>query len=331
MFKKSKLILPALAGLLVFQACDKLGGNSYKKTTNGLEYQLYAKNKSGKYDTKEAPAASDSTKLNKTGQILRLHMRFANDKDSVIMDTYKSGMAIYVPVTKPTFKGGIEEAFAMVTPGDSGVFKINADSLYGNTFKQPLPKFIKKGSALTFYLKTEKAMAEQEAMMDQQTQMMAFMEKQNKTDEAIIQKYIKDKGLKTQKTNSGIYYVINQPGTGGTPAPGNTVSVGYTGTTLDGKEFDSSYKNPMSGGKPIEFPIGQGAVIRGWDEGIAMLNKGSKATLIIPSTLAYGPQAMDKIPANSVLRFDVELVDIKNTPPVQQPQMQPQVQAQPQR
>jgi FKBP-type peptidyl-prolyl cis-trans isomerase len=160
---------------------------------------------------------------------------------------------------------------------------------------------------------------------------MAFMEKQNKTDEAVIQKYIKDKGLKTQKTNSGIHYVITQPGTGGTPAPGNMVSVGYTGTTLDGKEFDSSYKNPTSGGKPIEFPLGQGAVIRGWDEGIAMLNKGSKATLIIPSTLAYGPQAMDKIPANSVLRFDVELVDIKNTPPMQQPQMQPQMQAQPQR
>ena len=322
MFKKSKLLLPALAGLLAFQACNNLGGGGFKKTATGLEYQLYAKDKSGKYATKEAPAPSDSAKLNKTNQILRLHMRFTNDKDSTIMDSYKSGMAIYVPVTKPTFKGGIEEAFAMVTPGDSGVFKINADSLYANTFKQPLPKFIKKGSALTFYLKTEKAMTEQEAMMDQQTQMMAFMEKQNKTDEAIIQKYVKDKGLTAQKTNSGIYYVITKPCTGATPTPGNMVSVGYTGTTLDGKEFDSSYKNPMSAGKPIEFPIGQGAVIRGWDEGIAMLNKGSKATLIIPSTLAYGPQAMDKIPANSVLRFDVEVVDIKNTPPMQQPQMQ---------
>jgi FKBP-type peptidyl-prolyl cis-trans isomerase len=98
------------------------------------------------------------------------------------------------------------------------------------------------------------------------------------------------------------------------------VSVGYTGSTLDGKEFDSSYKNPQTNGKPIEFPIGQGAVIRGWDEGIALLNKGSKATFLIPSTMAYGPQEQAKIPANSVLRFDVELVDIKDTPPTQQPQ-----------
>jgi FKBP-type peptidyl-prolyl cis-trans isomerase len=322
MFKNSKLILPALAGLLIFQACNK--GGSFKKTESGLEYQLYSKNKDGGYATKEAP--KDSTKLNKTGQIIRMHMKYTTGKDSVLMDSYSKGMPFYIPVTKPSFKGGLEEAFAMVTPGDSGVFKVSADSLFTKTFKQPLPPFIEKGSFLTFYVRTDKAMSEQEAMMDQQTEMMAYMEKQKKTDEAVIQKYIKEKGLKAQKTNSGLYYVITQPGTGTTPAPGNMVSVGYTGTTLDGKEFDSSYKNPQSQGKPIEFPIGQGAVIPGWDEGIALLNKGSKATLIIPSTLAYGPQEQAKIPANSVLRFDVELVDIKNTPPMQQPQFgqQPQ-------
>jgi FKBP-type peptidyl-prolyl cis-trans isomerase len=64
------------------------------------------------------------------------------------------------------------------------------------------------------------------------------------------------------------------------------VSVQYKGTLLDGKEFDSSAKG--NGGKPIEFPLGRGAVIPGWDEGIALLNKGSKATILIPSSLAYG-------------------------------------------
>ena len=72
--------------------------------------------------------------------------------------------------------------------------------------------------------------------------------------------------------------------------------------------FDSSDK----AGKPIDFPMGQGAVIPGWDEGIALLNKGSKAILLIPSSLAYGTRgAGADIPANSPLRFEVELVDVQ--------------------
>jgi FKBP-type peptidyl-prolyl cis-trans isomerase FkpA len=323
MLKTSRLLLPVLAGMLAFQSCDK--GGSFKKTETGIEYKLFAKNKSGEYEAKEAPAAKDSTKLNKQGQIVRLQMRYTTAKDSVLMDSRTKGMPFWIPVMKPSFKGSLEEAFAMVTPGDSGVFKVSADSLFEKTFRQPLPKFIAKGSFLTFFIKTEKVMSEQEAMMDQQTATMAFMEKQNKKDETVIQKYIKDKGLQPQKTNTGLYYVVTKQGAGPKAEAGKLVSVHYTGTTLDGKEFDSSYKNPQAQGKPIEFPLGQGAVIRGWDEGIALLTKGSKATLLIPSTMAYGPQETEKIPANSVLRFDVELVDVKDMPAQQQqPQMIPQ-------
>ncbi|KAA5539510.1 FKBP-type peptidyl-prolyl cis-trans isomerase [Adhaeribacter rhizoryzae] len=322
MFTKSKFILPVLAGLFAFQACDK--GGSFKKSESGLEYKLFSQTKDGKYEAKEFPNLKDSTKLNKEGQIVRLHMKYITAKDSVLLDSREKGMPFWIPVMKPSFKGGLEEAFAALTPGDSGVFKVNADSLFAKTFQQPLPKFIEKGSTLTFFIKSEKVMSQQEAMMDQQTSMMAFMEKQNKTDEAVIQKYIKEKGLQPQKTNSGLYYVVTQEGNGPKAEPGKMVAVNYTGTTLDGKEFDSSKKQ----GKPIEFPLGQQAVIRGWDEGIALLNKGSKATFLIPSTMAYGPQESPEIPANSVLRFDVELVDVKDMPAQQQ--QAPQFPVQPQ-
>lgn len=320
MFTKSKFILPVLAGLFAFQACDK--GGSFKKSESGLEYKLFSQTKDGKYEAKEFPSLKDSTKLNKEGQIVRLHMKYITAKDSVLLDSREKGMPFWIPVMKPSFKGGLEEAFAALTPGDSGVFKVNADSLFAKTFQQQLPKFIEKGSTLTFFIKSEKVMSQQEAMMDQQTSMMAFMEKQNKTDDAVIQKYIKEKGLQPQKTNSGLYYVVTQEGNGPKAEPGKMVAVNYTGTTLDGKEFDSSKKQ----GKPIEFPLGQQAVIRGWDEGIALLNKGSKATFLIPSTMAYGPQESPEIPANSVLRFDVELVDVKDMPAQQAPQfpVQPQ-------
>ncbi|MBR7722678.1 FKBP-type peptidyl-prolyl cis-trans isomerase [Microvirga sp. SRT04] len=111
-----------------------------------------------------------------------------------------------------------------------------------------------------------------------------------------------------QKTPSGIYYQVLKPGTGAKPNTGQMVSVNYKGTLLSGKEFDSSDKM----GKPIDFPLGLGQVIPGWDEGISLLNKGSRAILLIPSSLAYGPRgAGADIPVDSPLRFEVELVDVQ--------------------
>ena len=99
-----------------------------------------------------------------------------------------------------------------------------------------------------------------------------------------------------------------QKGEGKKAEKGNTVSVHYKGQLADGTVFDSSVER----GQPIEFPIGVGRVIPGWDEGIAQLNKGAKAKLYIPSSLAYGNQAAgDKIAPNSCLVFTVELVDFK--------------------
>lgn len=110
------------------------------------------------------------------------------------------------------------------------------------------------------------------------------------------------------KTATGLMYKITQEGTGDKPSVGQTVSVHYTGKLLDGTVFDSSYKR----GDPLDFPIGKGQVIAGWDEGILLLSKGGKATLVIPSDLAYGSQgAGGVIPPNATLVFEVELVDFK--------------------
>ena len=111
-----------------------------------------------------------------------------------------------------------------------------------------------------------------------------------------------------EKTASGLFYKIETPGTGDSPTQGQNVSVHYKGSLLDGTVFDSSYKR----NEPIEFTIGVGQVIKGWDEGINLLSKGSKATLIIPSHLGYGPNgAGGVIPPNATLKFEVELVDFK--------------------
>ena len=106
-----------------------------------------------------------------------------------------------------------------------------------------------------------------------------------------------------QITASGLKYVIIEQGTGPQPKPGDQVMVKYTGKLEDGTVFDTG---------TIPFTLGVGAVIPGWDEGIALLNEGGKATLIIPSELAYGPQGNGPIPPNATLIFDVELQDVQS-------------------
>ena len=111
-----------------------------------------------------------------------------------------------------------------------------------------------------------------------------------------------------EETETGLRYKIIQKGEGAKPEKGHTVSVHYKGMFADGNAFDDSYKR----GAPIDFPIGQGNVIPGWDEGIMLLNVGDKARFVIPSSLAYGEQgAGGVIPPNATLVFDVELMEVK--------------------
>ena len=110
------------------------------------------------------------------------------------------------------------------------------------------------------------------------------------------------------KTNSGLRYQIIQKGDGAKAEKGKTVSVHYKGQLSDGTVFDSSYKR----NQPIEFPLGVGQVISGWDEGIQLLKVGDKARFVIPSNLGYGAQgAGGVIPPDATLIFDVELMDVK--------------------
>ena len=108
-------------------------------------------------------------------------------------------------------------------------------------------------------------------------------------------------------TPSGLKYIDEIIGTGTTPKGGDKVKVHYTGTLEDGTKFDSSHDRD----KPFSFPLGQGRVIKGWDEAIALMSKGEKRTLIIPPELGYGSRSKGKIPSNSTLIFEVELIDFQ--------------------
>ncbi len=124
---------------------------------------------------------------------------------------------------------------------------------------------------------------------------------QHAIDVQKIKDYLSDNNITAQSTSSGLHYVIEQEGTGGNPGQKSTVTVFYKGYLLNGQVFD------QTGTSPISFPLKQ--VILGWREGIPFFKKGGKGKLFLPSALAYGNIPLQGIPANSVLIFEVELVN----------------------
>ena len=269
----------------------------FTKLKSGLEYMIVKDEKGGKSVTEGCIVS-----MNITMKI----------KDSVIQDSYKmnAGQPVKAMVQKPTVNGDPMEAFMFLSVGDSAVIRCLVDSI----FKDQMPPFAKSGDLVTFYVKIISITSQEEYQKEQES----ASKEQMTIDDKLIQEYLKKNNINAQKTASGLYYVITQPGTGANPSKGQEVSMNYTGTLLDGTKFDSNEDPKFSHVETFKFKLGTGQVIKGWDEGIALLNKGAKATLIVPSPMAYGKQEMPGnpnnpkgIPANSVLIFNVQMLDAK--------------------
>jgi FKBP-type peptidyl-prolyl cis-trans isomerase len=289
-----KQITLALMASTLWIACKN---DSFKKLKSGLEYRI-VDDKSG-----EPKGAIGSYVSIDVTTVIR---------DSVIFSTHQQGMPYESMVNEPATAGDIMGVMPFLTKGDSAIAKIAVDSL---VMGGQMPPFAKSGEIIEFRIKVrdvqskedfEKSMKEKEA-------------KQAAADNQVIEDFIAKSGLtNVQKTESGLRYIITKTGTGANAQAGQTIKMKYTGRLLDGTAFDSNVDPKFGHTDPFTFTLGRRMVIPGWDEGIALLNKGAKATLIIPSTLAYGSQSMpgnannDKgIPANSSLTFDVEVLDVQ--------------------
>lgn len=127
-------------------------------------------------------------------------------------------------------------------------------------------------------------------------------EKNKKSGEEFLAANKTKEGVKT--TQSGLQYRVIKEGAGAKPKATDVVKVHYTGKLIDGKEFDSSYKRK----EPAKFKLD--SVIKGWTEGLQLMTVGSKYELVIPSEIGYGPMGNRNIPGNSVLIFEIELIEI---------------------
>ena len=189
--------------------------------------------------------------------------------------------------------------FQVMQAGDSALVEISCDTIlhYMPPTQQQLPPWMKKGNKVTLNISllSVKSAAEM-----------------TQAEDKALQDYFAKNNLKPTKTNSGMYYIITKEGSGPAIEKGQKVSMNYVGKLLNGTVFDKNVDSNFHNTREFSFPVGIGRVIPGWDEGIMLLKKGSKATLFIPSPLAYGPQSPSPvIPPNSSLIFDVEVTDVQ--------------------
>ncbi|MGI4762709.1 MAG: FKBP-type peptidyl-prolyl cis-trans isomerase [Janthinobacterium lividum] len=326
------LLLP-LAALPALAQAQTSPMPGFERLPSGTEYRLFRRDAAGRYAPRPLTTLPSPTDTSRAGKFMLMHVSYLTGRDSVLQSSRQMthGQPVPIPLTSGFRKGSPEEAFAILQPGDSAVFRLAADSLFRG---RPVPPELRRsGNVLVLQgtavrlVDQATAMAaaqrlQQDAQAEQQRRTRAHQAEQAPKDNAAIAKYLEANKLTAtaKKTTGGTWYVITKRGTGPLPQTGQTVSVRYRGTVLaTGKEFDSSAKH---GGAPFDFVLGTGQVIQGWDQGIAMLPKGSTATLLIPSSLAYGTRgAGADIPADANLRFDVDLVDIKGaaTAPAKKP------------
>ncbi len=287
--KKLTLSILALASAAVMFSC----GNGFKKSETGLKYQFFEKN-------------SDS-KAFETGLIAEVKFGCKVNDTMVLIPEIND----YLPCIAPLFEGDIFEGLAMMHAGDSAAFITDTKSTFDNFFRSPMPKNVSETDILRFDIRVVDFITEEEFDIRMIERLKSFYPEETEKAANELSEYLKTNNINVAPTTSGLYVDIHEEGNGETPSKGDIVKVHYTGKLLNDTIFDSSIER----GEPIEIPIGVGAVIKGWDEGIMMLSKGAKATLYIPYYLGYMDRPAGMITPFSNLVFDVELIDFHSEEP----------------
>ncbi len=303
-------IMLLVANVMLAQSRDDMSNNKnlgpnpfsgYQKTGNGLYYKFYTQGEGAQ------PLVENIMDVNLSCTV--------NDTVVII-----PSMEYTMQMIASQFAGDLFEGLALMHVGDTASFIVNIDSTFAKMFAQPnLPEEFNSTDVMRFEVRLIDCYPESEypqrfnAKLKKETEKRVAQMKADYPNETAIAaqqlaEYLASKKIKTEPTESGLYYVRTQEGNGERPMVGQQVTVNYIGKLLDGTVFDSSYDR----GEPIVITIGVGQVIPGWDEGILLMSKGEKGVFYIPYYLGYGDRgAGEDIAPFSNMIFEVELIDFQ--------------------
>ena len=305
--KKQFLTLSTLFSLVLIIACGQGEVSKFPDYTM-KENNLYIK------FFKENPEAREVVQ----GDVISLKMRYTTQDDSILFDHVEGQPLIKMQADTGKYEGDFLGAFIGMHEGDSVSIIVDADSFFIKTAgMRQSPTFIDSGSVLYFSVSIDKVQSMAELEQEQNARNAEAMQ----NEQVELSQYLEANGIDATPTASGLIYISKSEGTGPQAEPGDIVRVAYAGRLLNGTYFDTSIEevaqeqgmyNAARTYEPYQFTLGNGEVIRGWDEGIALMKQGGKATLIIPSSIAYGanPRPGGVIQPYNTLVFEVELAEV---------------------
>ncbi|MBB4078204.1 FKBP-type peptidyl-prolyl cis-trans isomerase FkpA [Lewinella aquimaris] len=299
--------LSLLAGLIFFAACTDSDKEGMQTTELGNRYSYVTSN--------------DDGQLAEPGEFVYIHAILKSEGDSVIVDTREQdGEQPAIQVVADSLAdetlGPVQDVVRKLRVGERAIIRTNISTYPPNA----KPPGMENDTVLLYDIEVTEIVGQDEFNTRQQALAAEAQEKaaviQGREEEmlAFTQQVFEDYKAgkldgELQSTETGLRYIIHEEGSGAEAEAGRGVVVQYIGRlTSNGEVFDQSFER----GQGIPFPLGQGRVIPGWDEGIDLLQEGDHATLIIPSDLGYGPQGSSgTIPPDSELMFYVELEDVQ--------------------
>ena len=304
-----KVIYLTVACAVAFAACT----TPFKKAKDGSEYKVISSGKGAK----ALP-----------GNFLELNV-MAKYKDSVLFSTREEGMPQYGAYDTANFPSPFKEAFREIHVGDSVVIRIPTDSIIARGQSAP---FLKKGqfvyqtyTVVNIYSSKEQVDSAQKAHIPvaqakAYQKQLVTIEKDLAANKALIESdskkieaYLSANNIKATKTKWGTYVAIQTEGTGPLLTTKDIATVNYTGRTFDSsKVFDSNVDPKFKHPQPYDVPVGQlSGIILGWPDALSQMKKGTKATIYVPSSLAYGAQGREpEIKPNQILVFDMDVLDV---------------------
>ncbi|UXP32495.1 FKBP-type peptidyl-prolyl cis-trans isomerase [Reichenbachiella agarivorans] len=253
--------------------------------------------------------------------MLVMNFLYKDENGNHLTDSATRALPLHMPYIKALWDtlGIFYTTLGKCNIGDSVHFTLSAKQLYIETFGEteiPAELKLSKQSPVNFYVGFTSQMSlddfyhQQDSMENKRYQdYINDTEKRNIAQGLTIDQYLDKQGLKANKTESGLRYVITQEGMGDIPKQGDRVRIHFHGTLLNGDVFGSSYD---SGESPYEFELGRGEVIAAWEEAVSLFKAGTKATLLVPSDLGFGYANRYDIPGSSILRYDIEIISVES-------------------
>jgi len=277
-------------------------GCNTEQTREGLKFKRIRKGTSG---------------IVQPGQFILIHVKAVDENDSVWFDTRVKDEPALVridPYNENIKEKGEVGVYRMLGKDDSVTFNVTVATIYHETWLKPIPAGLDPKMEVNYFLSVIDVMDEKGLEVFQQKQAEKFEQlslqhqiEQFGKDTLLIDDYLKKKSIQAKKTASGIRYVVVKEGKGKQIVLGSIVQVRYTGYFLDGKIFDGNLDHK----EPFQVVVGARQVISGWEEILKEMTLGSKFTVYLPSLFGYGDRNIPGVPKDSVLVFEIEVVQIK--------------------